>query len=391
MTAQADPLTVADVVAALDRHYPPTWAESWDAVGLAVGDPAAPVRRVLLAVDPVEPVLREAVARGADLVITHHPLLLSGVTSVARGEAKGRVVHDAIRAGVALFNAHTNADVAPDGVNQALADTLGLLDPRPLLPATERALDQLTVFVPRAGVDPLLDALTAAGAGRIGDYDRASFRSDGIGTFRPLPGARPAVGAVGEQERVEETRLELAVPRAARRDVLAALRAAHPYEEPAFALVEQIGEPGSRGLGRVGRLSAATTLAGFADLVAERLPATAWGVRAAGDPGRRVETVAVCGGSGASEIDAARAAGADVYLTADLKHHVTSEATTEIGPDAMGLVDAAHWATEWPWLPVLARQLHVWFRDTLDVHVSTLVSDPWTLHRSSTTAVEAHP
>ena len=130
-------------------------------------------------------------------------------------------------------------------------------------------------------------------------------------------------------------------------------------------------------------------MAAFGALVAERLPATTWGVRVAGDPDRPVHTVAVCGGSGASEIGAARAAGADVLLTADLKHHVASEATTELGAHAMGLVDAAHWATEWPWLPVLARQLRDRFGGTLTVHVSTLVTDPWTSHHPSSTPLSA--
>lgn len=376
---------LAELVAALDEHYPRAWAERWDSVGLVAGDPAADVSRVLLAVDPVRPVLDEAIALGAQLVVTHHPLLLSGVTSVRRDDPKGAVVHDAVRAGVALFNAHTNADVAPDGVNAALADTLGLVDPRPLQPAPDRLLDQLTVFVPADGAPRLLDALADAGAGRLGAYERAAFSSAGTGTFRPLPGAEPAVGRVGVQEQVDEVRLEMVVPRPARRAVVAALRAAHPYQEPAFALVEQVEEPGHRGLGRVGRLARPTTLAGLADLVAAALPATAWGVRAAGDPDRRVETVAVCGGSGASEVDVARAAGADAFVTADLKHHVASEATTERGADAMGLVDAAHWATEWPWLPALARRLDAWFGGTLEVHVSTTCTDPWTLHRPSST------
>lgn len=380
--------TVGAVVDVLERHYPPQWAESWDSVGLAVGDPTAKVDTVLLAVDPVGPVLAEAVALGAGLVVTHHPLLLSGVDSVARVGGKGTLVHDAIRAGVAFFNAHTNADVAPDGVNQALADALGLQDARPLQPAADGVLDQLTVFVPREHADRLFDALTAAGAGRLGAYDRAGFRSQGLGTFRPLAGADPAVGTVGAQETVEETRLELVVPRGARREVVRALRVTHPYEEPAFAVVEQVPEPGRRGLGRIGRLPAATTLDAFTAFVAQRLPGTAWGVRAAGDPGRHVETVAVCGGSGASEIGVARAAGADAFLTADLKHHVTSEATTELGPGAMGLVDAAHWATEWPWLPVLAAQLRSWFGEALTVHVSTVVTDPWTSHHPSPTPVE---
>lgn len=269
------PATVAGVVAALDRRYPPGWAASWDQVGLVLGDPDARVRRVLCVVDCVPGTVAEALELAVDLVVAHHPLLLRPVSSVAPTTYKGRIVHQLIRGGVALFVAHTNADVASPGVSDALAARLGLRDLTPLRP--EPAL-------PGAGVTPV-------------------------------------------------------------------------------------------GSGRVGELPEPSTLAEFARLAARVLPRTAWGVRAAGDPDRPVRTVAVCGGAGDTYLPDAVAAGVDAYLTADLRHHPVSEHLAGGGP---ALLDAAHWATERPWLDELASAL----RDTLDLEteVSDIDTDPWTVH-----------
>jgi len=343
---------LSDVVAALDALYPPHLAESWDAVGLVCGDPDAVIRRVLLAVDPVAAVAREALDMQADLLLTHHPLYLRGITSVAATTPKGRLVHELVSGGCGLLVAHTNADVARPGVSDALADRFGLTGTAPLEPLPAAPLDKLVVFVPVADAERLLDALAAAGAGELGDYDRCAWTTTGLGTFRPLPGARPAVGAVGEVARVEEARLEVVLPRGRRAAVVAALRAAHPYEEPAYDLLELVGGDGALGLGRVGQLPAPLPLGELTALAAAVLPATAWGVRASGDPARVVERLAVCGGAGDSALDAAARAGADAYLTADLRHHPASEA-----PEGLALLDAAHWATEWPWLADAGRRL----------------------------------
>jgi hypothetical protein len=283
-----------------------------------------------------------------------------------------------------LFTAHTNADVAAPGVSDALAAALGLLELRPLLPLPEPALDGLATYVPYGDASALLDALAAAGAGAVGDYSRCAWQVRGQGTFLPGPGSSPSVGAVGEIAEVDEVRLELVLPRGRRPEVLAALRAAHPYEMPAFQLVELVAEPGPKGLGRVGSLPSPLTLAAFTTLVAEALPPTAWGVRSAGDPARVIRTVAACGGSGGSVIDDARRAGADAFVTADLRHHVASDAVAAGGP---ALLDAAHWATEWPWLADAAARVH----DTLaaggtnvECTVSGICTDPWTLARPET-------
>jgi dinuclear metal center YbgI/SA1388 family protein len=264
-----------EVITALEARYDPRLAESWDAVGLVCGDPDETVGRVLFAVDPTSAVVDEALDTGADLLVTHHPLLLTPVHGVPADDPKGRQVHRLVRAGAGLFVAHTNADRARDGVNDALAAVLGLTGTEPLEP------------VP---TDPLL------------------------------------------------------------------------------------------GLGRVGDLPEPTTLRAFAALVADVLPATVGGVRVSGDPDRPVARVAVCGGSGGSLTAAAAAAGADVFLTSDLKHHPVSEHAEAPGP---ALCDVAHYASEWPWLPVAADLLRRDLDGQVETAVSQLRTDPWTWHAPS--------
>src|SRR3954454_1580347 len=367
---------LGEVIDILERQYDPRWAEPWDAVGLVCGDPAADVRRVHFAVDPVAVVADEAVAAGAQLLVTHHPLYLRGTTSVAATNAKGRLVHRLIGNGVALYVAHTNADVADPGVSNALAAATGAGASHPPAPRPAEPQDKLVTFAPADVIDRILDALTAAGAGTIGNYTRCAFLGTGTGTFRPADDANPAIGTPGQVERTAETRIEIVMPRARRRQVVRALRETHPYEEPAYDVLELAAPGGPRGLGRVGELAQPTTLADFTAAVARALPQTTWGVRAAGDPRRPVRTVAVCGGSGGDLAGAAARAGADVLVTADLRHHPASETVEDAG---VALVDAAHWATEWPWLAQAAALL-----TTVETTVSTAVTDPWTVHAHQT-------
>ena len=393
--------TLADVVAALERRYPPGTAESWDRVGLAAGDPAAPVRRVLLAVDPVATVVDEAVAWDADLLVTHHPLLLRPVHSVAATGYKGALVHRLIRAGCGLYTAHTNADAAHGGVAEALADAIGLRDTVPLVPGDAPALDKHVVMVPVADAERLVDALAAAGAGHVGHYERCAWTTTGEGTFTPLDGATPAVGEVGRRATVAEARVEMVAPRGRRARVVAALRAAHPYEQPAFDVLELATTPAATGLGRVGALAVPLPLREFAAAVAAAVPATAQGVRYAGDPEQPVQRVAVLGGSGDSLFDAVRAADVDAYVTADLRHHPASEQQERAafdaasrgtgGPARPALVDLAHAASEWLWLPRAADALRADLAatgTTVETRVSTRRTDPWTGHVPQTSQPE---
>jgi dinuclear metal center YbgI/SA1388 family protein len=372
------PARLSDVTAALDLLYPPRLAEDWDAVGLVCGDPGASVTKVLLAVDPVQAVVEEAFAIGADLVVTHHPLYLRGTTSVAADHPKGKVVHQLVQGGSALFVAHTNADRARGGVNDALAALFDLQGTSPLEPAPEQ-LDKLVVFVPVAEADRVRLAVTAAGAGHLGHYDSCTWSTTGTGTFRPLEGSTPAIGRIGTFKEVEEVRLETVLPRRLRAAVVAALLQAHPYETPAYDVIPLADGPSDIGLGRVGDLPKPLTLAELVSLSAAVLPPTAWGVRGSGDPSALISRLAVCGGAGDAAILSAAASGAQAYLTSDLRHHVVSEA-----PEGLALLDAAHWATEWPWLPTAAAALTRVVG--VEAVVSTLCTDPWTTATRSLTA-----
>ena len=282
--------TLQDLVDLVHGWYPPGTADSWDAVGLVHGDPAAPVRKVMFAVDPTLEVAREAAGWGADLLVVHHPLFLKPVHGFAATTPKGRTLAALSGAGCALLTAHTNADRAVGGVSEALATALGLTELRPVAADWDAPLDKLTAYVPRADADRVRAALAEAGAGRIGDYDQASFSSPGEGRFRPLAGAAPTIGEVGRPEVVEEVRVEVVLPRGRRTAVVAAMLAAHPYEEPAYDVVE-LADPGTAptGAGRIGTV-AETTLRQFAATVAGALPGD--GARRAGRrrPGPRRTT-----------------------------------------------------------------------------------------------------
>lgn len=286
--------TVRDVIVALEAAYPPELAEKWDTgIGLTCGDPDDSVERVLLAVDVDDAVVDEAVRVGAQMLVTHHPLLFRPVQSVNAETPKGRLIHRMVRSGLAHYAAHTNADKAVGGVNDALAATLRLQHVRPLEP------------------DP-----------------------DGV-----LPAGHPQTGLTG--------------------------------------------------MGRVGELIAPMSLAEFTDLVAASLPATVGGVRAGGDPARPIRVVALCGGAGDSGLGSADVAGADVYLTSDLRHHVVAEHLAQEGSAAV--VEVAHFAGEWPWLAAAAAVIAAGVAGagstgTVSTTVSALRTDPWTIHRRSRSA-----
>lgn len=370
-------MRLAEVIEVLDTAYPPQLAESWDSVGLVCGDPDEPVTSVTVAVDATAAVV-DSVPRGG-LLLAHHPLLLRGVDTVAASTPKGALIHRLLRTGRALFTAHTNADAADPGVSDALAETLGLTVTDVLEPTTAGPeLDKWVVFVPASHVAAVQTALFDAGAGQIGDYSHCSWSATGTGQFLPQDGAHPAIGSVGTLERLSEDRVEVIAPARVRARVLAAMRAAHPYEEPAFDVLTLAALPAGVGIGRVASLPEPEPLSAFVARVGQRLPATTWGVRAAGDPDRLVSRVALCGGAGDSLLDAVTRADVQAYVTADLRHHPADEYRR--GSD-VALVDVAHWASEQPWCHQAAALLARHFR--LPVRVSDIRTDPWNLDARS--------
>jgi hypothetical protein len=230
--------------------------------------------------------------------------------------------------------------------------------------------------VPPAKADVVREAMFSAGAGHIGDYSHCSWSVTGTGQFLAHEGASPTIGSVGAVERVTEERLEVIAPATARAAVVSAMRAAHPYEQPAFDVVALAPLPSDVGLGRVGRLTTPEPLRAFICRVSRGLPATSWGVRAAGDPDAGVSRVAVCGGAGDSLLDVVARAGVDAYLTADLRHHPADEHRRA---SDVALIDVAHWASEFPWCAQAADMLAGRFGASLAARVCDVRTDPWNI------------
>lgn len=341
---------IHDLTGLLNALYPPALAESWDNAGLQVGDPSAPVRGVLVCLDPSEKALEAAAALSVQALISHHPLIFSPLRTVAPTDETGRVLFGAVRAGIAVLSAHTNLDRGENGLNDWLAERLGIEGGQPLV-LGEPDLVKLVVYAPAGYEDAVAEALFRGGAGQIGNYDGCSFRTRGTGTFRPGSGATPFVGEVGRTERVDEIRLETILPRDRIGRVVERMKKAHPYEEPAHDLIPLGNRRGDVGLGRIGKLPASLSLDAFAARVKTSLGSPS--VRVVGDGTRQVRKVAVCGGSGASVLGEALRQGADVLVTGDLKYHEARRAESE----GIAVVDAGHFATERLMVPHLAAAL----------------------------------
>jgi dinuclear metal center YbgI/SA1388 family protein len=340
---------VRHVAEAVERIAPPTLAEAWDNCGLQVGDPAAEVSRVLVALTPLPEVFGEAEEKGADFLLLHHPLVFDPIKALDTSTYPGDLLARAVRDGLVVFAAHTSYDAAPAGVSAALARKLGLRGSLRVV-APRGALRKLVVFVPDEDVDAVAGALAAAGAGEIGDYTECTFRTRGAGTFRGGDETSPYLGEKGRLEEVEEVRLETVVPAHAAARAREAVTEAHPYEEVAMDVYPVEGFPEDCGYGRLGILPGPLTPEELREHVSGSLGFPA---RLVADSGRRIERVAVLGGSGGSFIPDAGASGAHAYVTGDVDYHDALLA------ESLGLtvVDAGHAATELPSLEPLALRL----------------------------------
>ena len=345
------------IVRALGAIAPLSLAEEWDRVGLLVAGDGRAIRRALLAIDVTPEVFEEARAIGADLVIGYHPLLFKPLERLDGATWQGRVAIDAVRAGIAIYAPHTALDAVVGGINDWLVDTVdpSASDVRALSPAAAHGANthKLVVFVPESSLEEVRTALAEANAGQIGAYTHCSFTVRGEGTFFGAEGSNPAVGTPGHLERVQEVRLEMAFHRRDLGRVVAALRGAHPYEEPAFDLLPLASVPGElrTGAGRVASLAAPRTAGAIAAAIR---PALGGGAIQVSRGASRVHTCfAVCAGSGASLLEKAAAAGATLFLTGELSHHDVLRA------HALGLevMLAGHTNTERGYLPRLASKL----------------------------------
>ncbi len=363
-------MNVRDIADLVEEWAPPELAWERDNAGLQVGSFRRRVKRVLIALDLTDEVVEEAIRKKADLIITHHPLLYHPLKTVQPDERVGRIVVMLVRANIAVYAAHTNLDFAEGGVSAVLAKRLGLKDIRVLDPARQ-ILKKISVFVPPDHLEPVLASMAGAGAGQIGKYDECSFGTEGTGTFRPMAGAEPYIGAVGRREATREIRLEMIAPAWKVGDVVEAMQQAHPYEEVAYDIYDIANTSRYHGAGAIGDLPKGMQTRAFLRMVSRVLRTPA--LRCTAATPRTVERVAVCGGGGSDLMSKAIQQGADALVTADVTYHRFEEAGSRIL-----LVDAGHYETEALIVPALAEFLRAATEGrgaSVQIHTSTTMKN----------------
>jgi dinuclear metal center YbgI/SA1388 family protein len=360
------------IAAGIDEIIPLKLAQDWDNVGLLIGDSQKDVKNILLTIDITRDVVAEAKKLKTDLIVSYHPVIWDALKKITAGGSTG-VVYDLIRSDIAVFSVHTALDSMVGGVNDELAEIVGIIDGEPIgdyvaNPAGDNY--KLIVFVPRKLVVKVSNAIFAAGAGAIGNYSHCGFGTEGTGTFLPHKGAKPAIGKKGKLEKVEEIRFETIVPAARLNDVVAAMKKAHPYEMPAFDVFKLHDTNVPFGLGRIGELARPDRIQQIIKRIKKVTGAKAVGL--VGDQNRLVRRAAVCAGTCGTIINSVIAAKADLYLTGELKHH-QALAAQEAGLTCICL---SHTVSERFILKKFAKQLQNQIKTTT-INISKKDADPF--------------
>jgi dinuclear metal center YbgI/SA1388 family protein len=346
------PVTCRDIINCMEKMAPKKLAEDWDAVGLAVGDPSSEVKRILVALDVTADVIDEAIQMQADMIITHHPMLLfQKIKSITPDTPLGSKIYQLIRHNISAFSAHTNLDIVFGGTNDVLAKLAGLEDIEILKETSADVLKKIVVYVPVTHEEVVREALCCGGAGHIGNYACCTFGAKGKGTFLPLDGAKPFLGSLGNMEQVEEIRMETIVPAEILEDVIGHMLAAHPYEEVAYDIYD-VEQKGKRyGIGRIGNLKTPMTFEEYAMFLKKALGLDS--IRLVGDRNKMIRRVGLCTGSGVEYMNVAHHKGADAYITGDIKFHEAQRAL-EMG---ICVADATHYASEVLVVPVIKQYI----------------------------------
>lgn len=331
-------MKIREVTEILEAFAPLAYAEDFDNVGLLTGDPASDVSGILVTLDTLENVVEEAISKKCNLIVSFHPIIFSGLKKLTGTTYVERVVIKAIRNNIAIYAVHTALDNAWEGVNHGIMEALGIQKQRPLIPA-KGTIRKLSTYVPTAEATTLKQALFKAGAGSIGKYSHCSFSHSGSGSFLPGQDSKPARGEVGELHHEEEMQLQLTYPLHRESEVLQALFRQHPYEEVAYEVFSLENSNQYLGMGMLGELDKPMGEEAFLDRVKEVMQVPV--IRHSGLLGRKVAKIAVLGGSGAFAIGAAKASGAEVFLTADIKYHQFYEAENKLL-----LADIGHFESE---------------------------------------------
>lgn len=365
-------MKVKNVAEKIEEIIPLKLAQDWDNVGLLIGDSRKDVRNVLLTIDITRDVVVEAKKLKTDMILSYHPVIWDGLKKIT-AEGPTGIVYDLVRSGIAVFSIHTALDSAVGGVNDGLAEIVGIVDGEPLGDYVANPVGdtyKLVVFVPVKSVAKVSNAVFAAGAGAIGNYSHCGFGTEGTGTFLPHEGAKPAIGKKGKLEKVDEIRFEAIVPAGKLNDVVTAIKKAHPYETPAFDIFKLHNTDLPFGLGRIGELVSPVRIAQIIKKIKQVTGAKAVGL--IGDQNRTVRRAAVCAGSCGMIINSVIAAKADLYLTGELKHH-QALAAQEAGLTCICL---SHTVSERFILKKLAKQLQNQIK-TVKISISKKDADPF--------------
>lgn len=329
-------ITHKNVFQQLETWAPKSFAYDWDNVGLQVGSTKDETTGILVTLDVTEAIVDEALNVGANLIVAHHPMLFKALKQIDVDSVKGKLIQKLIKHDITVYASHTNLDIAEGGVNDLLSEAIGLKETKPLIPTHQDSLVKVSVFTPRSHVEAVVDALSEAGAGHIGNYSHCTFQSRGTGTFKPLEGTNPYIGKKHELAEVDEMKIETIVKEKDLSNVITKMKEAHPYEEVAYDIYPLENKGKEYGLGRIGNLEQEVTLEELAKLVKERYEVEH--LRYVGDLSKKVQRVAILGGSGDKSIAAALRAGADVFITGDVTFHPAQEA--EWG--GLAIIDPGH-------------------------------------------------
>ncbi|GCD80284.1 Nif3-like dinuclear metal center hexameric protein [Schleiferia thermophila] len=327
-----------NILASLSTHIPDSMSESYDNTGLLIGSDDMEVHKVLVAYEITNEVIDEAISLGCQVILTHHPLIFKPLKKITGQNEVQRMVKRMIKSGLAHIAVHTNVDNIVSGLNKSLSDQIGLTNFRILKSGKDR-LFSLVVFVPKGDFEKVEQSIFKAGAGHIGKYSHCGYSVDGKGSFLPLEGSNPAIGQLGQLERVDEKRLEVIVPGRKLTSVLSAMKKAHPYEEVAHFIIPLENVDPESGSGGLGELSQAMDFDDF--IVHLKSVLNLKSIKISVKHPEKIQKVAICGGSGSFLIQEAKASGADVFITADVKYHDFFEAD-----DSFGIIDPGHYESE---------------------------------------------
>ncbi|MFI2857450.1 Nif3-like dinuclear metal center hexameric protein [Paenibacillus sp. JSM ZJ436] len=342
------------VIQHMEQLAPKSAAEPDDRIGLQLGSLNKEISHVLIALDVTEEVVDEAVAAGVDLIIAHHAIIYRPLKGLQTDTPMGRIYEKLIKHDIAVYISHTNLDITEGGMNDWMAEALGIQNPVSIHEVHTETLYKLVTFVPKSHHQEVLDAVLNAGAGHLGQYSHCSFNTEGFGTFMPLADSSPFIGAPGKLERVDEVRVETIVPDGIRKKVVQALLKHHPYEEVAYDLYPLELKGRTLGLGRTGKLRQEMTLEDFAEVVKQQLDVPH--VRVVGKPGRVIRKAAVIGGSGGKFMHAAMFKGADVLVTGDVDYHTALDALAA----GLCLIDPGHNAEK-----IMKEKVALWLSEKL--------------------------